>query len=89
MSTYVAIINTPGHLPLDEDPPTFDTARDAWHHLWDEHAEAWDGDIPLHDSHTFANLSHLGCAGSIILATPGYTGDHDLGLAYSVIEQED
>jgi len=33
---YVATVNTPGYLPQDDDPPIFDTAREAWDYLADE-----------------------------------------------------
>ena len=39
---YVATINTPGYLPEDE-PPIFDTAREAWFYLYQESIRAWDG----------------------------------------------
>lgn len=37
---YVATINVPGYLPMDDDPPTFETAQEAWRYLWDERNEA-------------------------------------------------
>lgn len=33
---YLATTNVPGYLPMDDDPPTFDTAREAWAYLADE-----------------------------------------------------
>ena len=36
MGAYVAIINTPGHLPWAEDVPAFETAREAWEYLREE-----------------------------------------------------
>lgn len=36
MTRYIATINVPGYLPMDDDPPTFETARDAWQYLVDE-----------------------------------------------------
>ena len=33
---YVATINTPGYMPMDDDPPVFETAREAWEYLADE-----------------------------------------------------
>lgn len=36
MTKYVATINTPGYLPMDDDPPVFDTAKEAWEYLRDE-----------------------------------------------------
>lgn len=39
---YVATINTPGYLPWDDDPPVFDTAREAWDYLLDRRRELED-----------------------------------------------
>jgi len=36
VARYVATINTPGYLPQDDDPPTFDTVHEAWHYLAEE-----------------------------------------------------
>jgi hypothetical protein len=33
---YVATINVPGYLPMDDDPPVFDTAQEAWEYLASE-----------------------------------------------------
>ncbi len=33
---YVAIVNVPGYLPTDDEPPTFDTISEAWWHLYHE-----------------------------------------------------
>jgi hypothetical protein len=33
---FVATINVPGYLPMDDDPPTFDTAKEAWWYLYHE-----------------------------------------------------
>lgn len=41
MPKYVAIINTPGHLP-ESEPAEFDTAREAWDYLADERKRAED-----------------------------------------------
>lgn len=37
---FVATINVPGYLPMDDDPPTFDTAKEAWWHLYRERCDA-------------------------------------------------
>lgn len=37
---YVATINVPGYLPMDDDPPVFDTAAEAWQYLMDERERA-------------------------------------------------
>jgi hypothetical protein len=85
---YIATINTPGYLP-DADGPalSFSTPAEAWEHLWDERIRAWDeaeAEIPVDESHTFTDARHRATEGSVTLVTPGYDGDHDLGLAYSV-----
>lgn len=36
MTTFLATVNIPGYMPMDDDPPTFDNAADAWQHLADE-----------------------------------------------------
>ena len=33
MTKYVATVNVPGYLPMDDDPPVFDTAAEAWAYL--------------------------------------------------------
>lgn len=44
---YLATINVPGYMPMDDDPPIFETAREAWEYLRDEHATSWnDVEIP-------------------------------------------
>jgi hypothetical protein len=37
---YVATINTPGYLPMDDEPPIFDSPRDAWEYLAEERKRA-------------------------------------------------
>lgn len=44
---YLATINTPGYLPWDDDPPTFDTAREAWAWLADERRRDEDDNVPF------------------------------------------
>lgn len=108
---YVATVNVPGYLPMDDDLMIFDTAAEAWWHLY--HGRCWDesiapcdlcDDTMTHgvfgdcddDSETGQELakrarwasSGLVCdfeaVGTIYGPTPGYRGDHDLGLAYCV-----
>lgn len=111
---FVATINTPGYLPWDDDPPVFDTAQEAWWHLYHERCRqeldaACDlcDDTMTHgpygdcddDSETGQALARrasdgwLVCdferVGTVYGPTPGYRGDHDLGLAYSVTEVEE
>lgn len=90
---YVATINVPGYSPMADEPAVFDTAHEAWSWLAGEreHDEdhASDGDTGYSDTHT--SLVQLGDAiesqpGSVWGDTPGYDGNHDLGLAYSVQE---
>jgi hypothetical protein len=105
---YVATINTPGYLPWDDDPPTFETAREAWQYLAEERQRAEDDAYEPGDAEGFSatanTLETLGTnmnqgtdsdyenagldpferTGTIYGPTPGYDGDHDLGLAYSV-----
>lgn len=37
---YVATINVPGYLPMDDDPAVFDTAAEAWWHLYHERCDS-------------------------------------------------
>lgn len=89
---YIATINTPGYLPDSDEPAlSFSTPREAWEHLADEREEAFDqaevdpaGDSAL----TLMGQIILGQVnaevGTVTGTTPGYDGDHDLGLAYTV-----
>lgn len=109
---YVATINVPGYLPMDDDPPVFETAQEAWEYLRDGHAMSWnDVDVPgdaddmlpepylsqyrdVDDAlRRHASGEWLVCdferVGTVYGPTPGYQGDHDLGLAYSVTFVED
>lgn len=89
---YAAIINTPGHLPdSDESPPIFDTAEEAWLYLWEEYDRAADETEALrYDGDAHERMYRLAYGyddpseGTITVPTPGYEGDHDLGLAYTV-----
>lgn len=42
MTRFVATINIPGYLPMEDEPPVFDTAGDAWSYLADERRRAED-----------------------------------------------
>lgn len=114
---YVATVNVPGYLPMDDDPPVFETAAEAWWHLYHERCETdWlDVDLPalaeelgeshnhnpytlcpvcseVEDSETADELGRMAVAnmpGTVYGPTPGYEGDHDLGLAYCVTETEE
>jgi len=100
---YLATTNVPGYLPMDDEPPTFDTAEDAWSYLADERERGEEnGDDEDDYSITRETLACLATptsgvpegascmvdartrCGTVYGDTPGYDGDHDLGLAYSV-----
>jgi hypothetical protein len=97
---YVATMNIPGYLPMDDDPPVFNTAGEAWTYLAEERQRddlAWVPDDP-DDPEGPASLDNTSleleaCArhgriGTVYGPTPGYDGEHDLGLAYSVYWSE-
>lgn len=85
MPKYVAIINTPGHLP-ESEPAEFDTAQEAWDYLADERKRAeeeypeWTDPYPM-----LPDIAEMGDSTGIVYgSTPGYEGNHDLGVAYNV-----
>lgn len=108
---YVATINVPGYLPMDDDPPTFDHAWEAWAYLASEREEGedsaetegdtysetheilaalgteayWRGELPPF----IANYTGGDGVGVVYGDSPGYEGDHDLGLAYCVTIAEE
>lgn len=89
--TFTAIINTPGYLPDSDDVPVFDTPGEAWAYLADERREAEDAFTFARDySDTVNTLDAYATANHgedvVYGPTPGYDGDHDLGIAYSVQE---
>lgn len=92
---YVATMNVPGYLPMDDEPPVFDTPGEAWDYLADRRRDSEDHavevasaveDAPysdtVHDLDTKATANHG--VDTVYADTPGYDGTHDLGLAYSV-----
>jgi len=94
---YVATMNTPGYSPWQDDPPIFDSALDAWRYLRDERKRAeedTDDDGPYSDTvttldtlsllHGSYGLVNERGEGTVYGDTPGYNGDHDLGIAYCV-----
>jgi hypothetical protein len=91
---YVATINVPGYLPMDDDPPVFDTAREAWQYLLGEVERSWD-DYPDDESggcveaHAQMHNVDQSREGVVYAATPGEPRMHDLGLAYSVTLTDD
>jgi hypothetical protein len=82
---------------MDDDPPTFDTASDAWAYLADERRRGEDdlacecGGEPY--TTIVETLDAYSSAGhgpdSVRGPTPGYDEDNDLGIAYTVMEVPD
>lgn len=64
---YVAIINTPGYLPQDDEPPTFDTPEAAWRYLHEmrcideDYSYAPDNDVPPYSE----TVKHLADTASV------------------------
>jgi hypothetical protein len=94
MVRYVATINVPGYMSMDDDPPVFETAAEAWAYLvsevdrsWDEYPEDRNG--ACIEAHTQMHNLDQDREGTVYAPTPGYDGDHDLGLAYTVSVFED
>jgi hypothetical protein len=97
MSLFLATINVPGYLPMDDDPPTFDTAREAWDYLANERRDAEDDDEAAAGYSACKNvLDRLAAGdmwddyvdpitgeGTVHGPTPG-GAIHDLGLHYTV-----
>jgi hypothetical protein len=92
--TYLALINTPGYLPEDE-PVEFETIAEAWTYLAEErrgdedNVEGTDG-----YSEIAAKLAEMAEAANpqcsaVYGPTPGYDGDHDLGVVYTVTIKQD
>lgn len=99
---YVALVNVPGYLGTDDEPPTFETPGEAWGYLAEERQEsddAWvpvdaeDPDGPQQLDETCVLLERYEREnhgeGSVWGPTAGYAGDHDLGMAYSVMVAEE
>lgn len=96
MIMYVAIINVPGYLSEQDELPEFDTACQAWEYLARERQRDLeddmndDADLVEYDSalDQMDGYAQDDQVGTVYGFTPGYYGDHDLGLAYSVVRQE-
>lgn len=91
---YLATVNVPGYMPMDDDPPVFDTPREAWQHHVENLEREWDNyeDDPngiCLETHTMFHAQDQSQPGTIYAGTPGYEGNHDLGLAYCVVAVED
>jgi hypothetical protein len=103
--SYVATVNVPGYLPMDDEPPVFDTPGAAWGYLATERRDAEDNaeaadpngaDVTETSSYYSETVDQLDAnesagagPGTVYGDTPGYDGDHDLGLAYCVTETEE
>jgi hypothetical protein len=93
---FVATINVPGYLPMDDDPPVFETAEEAWAYLleererdidvvWEEGDEERDETSEaLADEWARAADPERDSTGTVYGPTPGSDGPHDPGVAYSV-----
>lgn len=89
---FEAIINVPGYLPMSDEPHVFATASEAWGWLRDQRER--DLDDPMNDEsddedqclEEIEGMMNEGVTGVVYGSTPGYDGDHDLGLAYSVVQ---
>ena len=102
---FLAIVNTPGYMPWsDEPPPAFSTAQEAWAYLADERQQQEDNCEDDDYSDTYEVLANLARGvydgpttpeaggdgqGVVYGDTPGYDGEHDLGIVYSVQLTED
>src|SRR5687767_11843694 len=91
---FEAVINVPGFLPVG-DPMIFDTMTEAW--LWLREQRERDLDDPMNDEDDdqddqaldeIEGLIDAPETGVVYGRTPGYFGDHDQGLAYSVREHD-
>ena len=85
---YLATMNVPGYLPMG-DPVEFDSAEMAWDYLASERntdLDNYEAPWPADDAAAIAMdaLKAENVGGSVWGTTPGYDGDHDLGLVYSV-----
>jgi hypothetical protein len=86
----VATVSVPGYLPMDDDPPTFMDAADAWAYLAEERQRQVEEEDQDETLETLTGMAGGGAQlGSVVGPTPGYTGDHDLGLVYAVREVEE
>lgn len=90
---YVAIINVPGYLPMNDELPVFSSPGEAWGYLADE--RRWSEDACSEEegySETVTRLDNYSYSqhGVDVVwgPTPGYDSGHDLGLAYVVNTEE-
>lgn len=89
---YRAMINVPGYLPQDDEDHLFDTIPKAWEWLYKQREEDLDDPMNDEDENDDQALDEMigmidyPSVGTVYGRTPGNFDDHDLGLAYSVIE---
>jgi len=92
---WTATVNTPGYLPMADEPAVFDDPVAAWDYLVSEREADEDGLAVGQDySDDYYRLADMARdvqrglvstpAGTVYLSTPGSDSPHDLGLAYSV-----
>lgn len=90
---FRATINIPGYLPMDDEPPEFDTPEQAWEWLREEREKALDDvdyDEPEFDEDQCLDeiegmIDHP-TTGTVYGRTPGSDSEYDLGLAYTVTD---
>lgn len=89
---FRATVNVPGYLPQSDVDHVFDSAREAWEWLRSERER--DLDDPMNDEDDGDDqcleeiegyIDHPE-TGTVYGRTPGYDGEHDLGLVYAVSE---
>lgn len=83
---YVATMNTPGYLPMADEPDIFDTPAEAWEFLAGERefaSDMFEAIFDIEDDGPSVLRTRTG-EGSITLPTIGTDSTHDLGIAYSV-----
>lgn len=90
---FRAIINTPGYLPWADENHEFETCSQAWEYLRDQRLyhlddpmadeDADSPDEPIEEMESYIDTDEVG---SVWGHTPGYDGDHDLGIKYSVAQ---
>lgn len=91
---YVAIINVPGYSPWAEENAEFATIKEAWEYLADERRRQEDENDFEGYTDTVRSLGYMAEAkepicDSVYGSTPGYEGDHDLGMVYTVTNKQD
>jgi hypothetical protein len=92
--TWLAIINVPGYVPTQE-PAEFDSPREAWEYLVEERRRQEQEDYAdekFSDVVEKLNLqaeAEVPTVGVVYGETPGYDGNHDQGLVYTVTVAEE